>query len=723
MLAIFLIYLTGLGLCSVAGVAVTASLHPQERWLTAGAPAAGAALIIVLAFVLGFLLPGSVAAVLICVVIVLLLALAVWRRRARAELRAALLPSRGELLALGLGGAAGVLLLIPVLSLGFPTTIASGIADGWARSVLSEWLIDNPLVDSARTGALARPTGTYSVFPGDLGAGFEYLVAVVSTLTGRRAYQVVLPLAAVAAPIAVSGWAELQSAITQRRPEAWQALLIATAVAAPMFVLPFAENYLTQLVSLSLWPFAIAATIGFARRPAVGTAVLAAVGLGAVAGVYPQLAPWLAPPALLLVLVVTRRVRPALAALAGLGLALLIVAPIELVRAYHSVVLFSGTLDSNPSFPRFQAEQDLGIVLGGVSQFSVAGLPRAQLLPVLVLLVGAAAIAVAAVTTMAREERRLMVTLGVGVGGVTLATYLKYKVGDEYGYGAYKALISGGALLAGLLMLALASPSARSRSGRVAAAAVCLALWVPVTAQMLQAQRNGAQGFREGDNALIPALERLPARDVVLVEGAAPNARSFQLRMTTGYVAEASEGRRFDGLGSTSSYFTSAGTEAWRPARPWDYVVVSDAPSAFPAHRRTIWQRPPYRIQAAPALDVTPYATRPGWITPPAGSPPSDYIAAPVELIVANRGAQTARAHLELGLSALRRGRAVVLTSKGGPSQGMLLPAKGDDGSVDYALTVPAGSTARVTLDPGARVLGPDGQPAPLLALTRVGVR
>ena len=138
-----------------------------------------------------------------------------------------------------------------------------------------------------------------------------------------------------------------------------------------MFVLPFAENYLTQLVSLSLWPFAIAATISFARRPAVGTALLAAIGLGAVAGVYPQLAPWLGPPALLLVLVVARGVRPALVALGGLALALVIVAPIVLVRAYHSVVLFSGTLDSNPGFPRLQAEQDLGIVLGGVSQFSV----------------------------------------------------------------------------------------------------------------------------------------------------------------------------------------------------------------------------------------------------------------------------------------------------------------------------------------------------------------
>jgi hypothetical protein len=358
-----------------------------------------------------------------------------------------------------------------------------------------------------------------------------------------------------------------------------------------------------------------------------------------------------------------------------------------------------------------------------VSQFSVAGLPHSQLLPVLVLLVGAVAIGVVAIWTMAREERRLMVALGAGVGGVTLAAYLKYKDGDEYGYGTYKALISGGTLLAGLLMLALASPSARSRAGRVAAAAVCLALWVPVTAQMLHAQRNGAQGFREGENALIPALERMRARDVVLVEGAAPNPDAFHLRLTTGYIAASSERRRIEGLGSTSTYFTSAGSDAWRPARPWRYVVVSDAPSAFPAHRRTVWQRPPYRIQAAPAIDVTPYATGPGWITPPAGSPPADSIAGKVELIVANRGPQPAHARLDLGLSALHGDRTVALASSGVAQRKVRVPAKAGERGVAYAVTVPARSTARVTLDPGAPVLGGDGRPEPLLSLIRVGVR
>jgi hypothetical protein len=312
-------------------------------------------------------------------------------------------------------------------------------------------------------------------------------------------------------------------------------------------------------------------------------------------------------------------------------------------------------------------------------------------------------------------------------------TYLKYKFGDSYGYGAYKALISGGALLAGLLMVALASPSARWRAGRLAAAAICLAVWVPVTAQMLQRQRDGAQGFRESENALIAALVALPVKDVVLVEGAAENSASFQLRQTTGYVAAAFEGRKYDGLGSTFSYYTGGGAQPWRPARPWDEVVVSDAPSAFPAHRRTLWNRPPYRIQAAPLLDVTPYAITPAppigrgsrarrhWMTPPPGSPPSDYIAGHVEMIVANRGAQPAVARLALRLSSLKRSRTVVIASDGNPSQRVRLPAKGKR-DVTYRVIVPAYATARVTLDPGAPVIGGDGRLVPLVDLTRVGV-
>jgi hypothetical protein len=356
MLATTLIYLSGLALCMAAGVAITALVMPQGRWLTPATPAAGAALIIVLAYLFGFLLPGRTAAVLVLVALAALLVFGLWRRRAALL---DLLPSSGEWLVLVLGGASGLLVLAPVLAIGFPTTIAAGIADGWSRSVLSEWLLDHALIDSSRHVPTARPIGGYSALPHELGAGYEYLIGMVSTVTGRPTYQVVLPVAALAAPIFVSGLAGLQSLITARRTAVWQAVLLAAAVLSPVFILPFVENYLTQFTSVSLWPFAMAATAAFLARPALDTAVIGAIGLGALAGVYPPLTPWSAPAVFVLLLVGARRapaalarrvparlrwLTPIVAATAGLGVALLVIAPVELVRAYESVVVFSSGL-------------------------------------------------------------------------------------------------------------------------------------------------------------------------------------------------------------------------------------------------------------------------------------------------------------------------------------------------------------------------------------------
>ena len=116
----------------------------------------------------------------------------------------------------------------------------------------------------------------------------------------------------------------------------------------------------------------------------------------------------------------------------------------------------------------------------------------------------------------------------------------------------------------------------------------------------------------------------------------------------------------------------------WRPRRPWDWVVVSDAPSAFPEHRTTVWHHAPYRLQEAPPVDVTPYALSPippisggtdtgrYWITPPPGVPPGDQIAGPVELIVSNRNPESVQATLTLRLRGLERAR---LGSRSAPAR------------------------------------------------------
>ncbi len=737
MLATTLIYASGLLLCLVSGAAVSALADPQGRWLTPATPAAGAAFIVVLAYLFGFLLPGKTASVLVLVAIAVVVGLALWRRR---PTRAAL-PTLGEALVIVLGSAAGLLVLAPVLSIGFPTVIAGGIADGWARSVLSEWLLDHALIHSGPSLATARPIGSYSSIPHELGTGYEYLIGLVSTVTGRPTYQTALPVAALAAPIFVSGLAGLQSVITGRRTAAWQAVVLAGAALSPVFVLPFAENYLTQFLSVSMWPFAMAAIAAFLARPALGTTVMAAIGLGAVAGVYPPLTPWFAPAALVLLLVgarrapapfarrLPRRIAPIVAAIACLGLALVVLAPVELERAYESVVLFSGQVSSNLGFPLFQGEQDLAVVLGGASQFTLTqGQSTGEVISVLVLLVAAAAAGIAAVWTMAREERRPLLALGATVAAITLILYAKYKYGDDYGYGTYKALLSGGALLGGLLMVALASPTARWLPLRLVAAGVCVAVWVPVTADVLQHQRDGSQGFRESDNALIAEMKQLPRKKVVLVEGAAENPLSFQLRMTTSY-ATASYDRRVDGLGSTFSYFSGGGAAGWRPSRPWDYVISSTAGSAFPAHRRTMWERPPYRVQEAPPVDVTPYALTPPpslhaaprarfWMTPPPGID-ADYIAGPVEMIVGNRTAQPVTATLDLALQSVKPHGEVALGGGEAPRSVKLTRAPK---TVHYHVAVPAHGTARVTLDPGAPVVAADGSLTPLVVLTRVGI-
>ena len=337
----------------------------------------------------------------------------------------------------------------------------------------------------------------------------------------------------------------------------------------------------------------------------------------------------------------------------------------------------------------------------------------------MVLLLAAYAVGAATLVTLPSRARRPLLALALAVGGTTVALYAKYKFGDDYGYGAYKALVSGGALLAGLLTVTLAGESAGLLPWRAAAAGVCLAVWLPVTAGILQTQRNGSQGFREADRALIGELERLPRDDVVLVEGAAEGPTAFRLRMTAGYFAGAFDDRKIDGLGSTGTYMApGGGALEWRPRRPWRYVVASDPPSAFSASRRTLWEQPPLRLQDAPVLDVTPYVTAAGryWQTPPAGSPPSDLMAGPVEVVVGNRGGQDASAQLELEVRPLQRGRTVTVSTDGGARRIVRTTGR-------YPVAVPAGGTARVALDPGPPQPGPDGRPQPLVALTRIAVR
>ena len=131
---------------------------------------------------------------------------------------------------------------------------------------------------------------------------------------------------------------------------------------------------------------------------------------------------------------------------------------------------------------------------------------------------------------------------------------------------------------------------------------------------------------------------------------------------------------------------------------------------------------------------MTPYAVSPPkglpgthgrrfWLAAPSDAPaPIDSIAGPVELVVANRRAATARAVLELRLVAIRRPRKLRVRLGGGRTRQVRLQPERPR-RVSLPITVSSRSTAIVSLDPGRPSSRPDGTLAPLVGLTRVELR
>ena len=260
-----------------------------------------------------------------------------------------------------------------------------------------------------------------------------------------------------------------------------------------------------------------------------------------------------------------------------------------LVRAYESVVLFSGLLSLEPRRSRSsRASRTSPIVLGGASQFTLmqGGSRRLRRRsPCSCCCSPPRPPAIAAVWTMARgraarrccDARRRRRRDHAG------RSTAKYKFGDDYGYGTYKALLSGGALL---------GRAADGRAGQ------------PVGALAAAAARRGRRlrrGLGAGDRGRAPAparrepglprgrqradpeLEQLPQDRSCSSRARRRTPLSFQLRMTTGYVAAASTTSRSTDSARRSRTSPAAaprcGARGGRGATWWS----SDAPSAFPA--------------------------------------------------------------------------------------------------------------------------------------------
>jgi hypothetical protein len=300
MAAVLSIYGLGVVLCLVAGVALAGVLDHRGRWLGFGTIPLGLCTLIVLLYPLGAIWANSTAGPLAVaiVVVALLVAVALRLRAAPAggrlrDLAAAVRPTWPEAAVLVASIGAGLLLLAPTIDQGFATTIAVSNNDGWGYATLVDWIKDHPLPRDVAPN-LAEPLTfvPWSQMRDKFGFGFEHFAATLATLLGRQGFEVVNSAAAVALAAAAGGWAALARALRPRLPPA-AAILAVVAVASPILLIPFIENYVTQFVSICLWPFAVAAFALLAAAPGWRRLIVAAVASGALIGVYPSMTPWL----------------------------------------------------------------------------------------------------------------------------------------------------------------------------------------------------------------------------------------------------------------------------------------------------------------------------------------------------------------------------------------------------------------------------------------------
>ena len=734
MLAVLSILVTGLVLCLLAGIAVNGLTDPAGRWLGASTIPLGLCALIAVLYLTGAALSGEDGALLVVAIVLLALGGAIWRRRRSADggplaLGGALRPGRRGTVALGGSLLAGVAALIPTMHLGFPTTIAVSNNDGWGYATLVDWIMAHP---APRTLApdVAQPLTLvpWSTFSNHFGIGFEHFASLLGSLLGREGFEVVNAAAAVAAAAAVGGWIMLAEDVDPRLDLPSTGLVV-LAVAMPALALPFGENYTTQFVSLCLWPVAVSAFLRFTRRPGVATLVVAALAVGAVVGVYPAVLPWLVLPVVALAALApaqpawqgTRlsalggagqraRALRAAALIAALLVALMIVVPIAMWRSTQNL-LFLDSVVAGGLTQFFTAGGYAAYAVGATSAFSLFSLAPLAWSTVAALVLMLAAYAVGLTPwRRPRGEGWVLPATTAGVVVTTAAVVVRYGFMDELPYQVYKGLTSGAAILGGLVVVGLVARTAiRGRTTRLLAIGLVAAIWLPVTGSVLEAQAGGGTGFRAADVQMGRALQDLPEGSVVLVEGAAPDDRSFQMRMMAAYFGTGEAGLTTIGLGSTGSYLTPGGGDEWRPGQPWTHVLrTRDQPVA--TQRAPVWANPVYSLTVAPELDLTPFG--PGWY------PSEDdagttfaWTAQASQLVLSNRADAPRRVRLELEALSYGRARTLTITAPRGEARQRLA---GDVMTpVAVNLVLPARSAVPVTLDasPGATTAPPgDGR-------------
>lgn len=735
MLAVLSIFLAGLLVCLLAGVAVGGLTDPGGRWLGAATIPLGLCALVAVLYLTGAALSGEDGAPLVIAVILLALAGAVWRRRRHTAdgplaLGEALRPTRRGAIALGGSALAGLAALIPTMDQGFPTTIGVSNNDGWGYATLVDWIVHHPV---PRTVApdVAHPLTLvpWSSLSNHFGIGFEHFASLLASLLGREGFEVVNSTAAVAAVVAVGGWVMLAEDLNPRLGKLPTALLV-LAAATPVLALPFGENYTTQFVSLCIWPVAVSTFLRFSRRPDVARLLVAALGVGAVVGVYPAVLPWLVLPVIAIAALApaqpgwegTRlarlagagaRARTARAAalLGALVIALVIVVPIAMWRSTRNL-LFLDSVVAGGLTEFFTAGGYAAYALGAISAFALFTLAPLAWSAIAALALMLLAYAAGIVPWRRPRELGAWVLPAVVacVAVTTAAVFVRYRFMDELPYQVYKGLTSGAAILAGLVVVGLAASRATGgRTARLLAIGLVTAVWVPVTSSVLQASAEGGTGFRAADVEMGRALQDLPPGSVVLVEGAAPDERSFQMRMMAAYFGTGTPGLTTIGLGSTGSYLTPGGGDEWRPAQAWTHVLRT-RPQPVDTARPPVWANPVYSLRSAPELDLTPFG--PAWYPSEddAGTVFS-WTSAASQLVLSNRSQRPRRVRLELTALSYGRARTLTVAAPRGEARQRLAGDVFTPVAVD--LVLPARSATPVTLDasPGATTAPPgDGR-------------
>ena len=332
--------------------------------------------------------------------------------------------------------------------------------------------------------------------------------------------------------------------------------------------------------------------------------------------------------------------------------------------------------------------------------------------------IGAVVVAAAVVVALAAGRWRLGRPAAALVASSLLATAIVFAryAGQDYNYGTYKTLVSGGALLAGTTAIALAA-GWWSRTARVVgwvALIACAAVWIPGVASLLHDVDRARAGFRAPDVAMGDRLRDLPDGSTVLVDGIGVDSGigAFQMRMMAAYFVSTTPELHGEGLWTTPSYISPGPLPQFRPMAPWDYVLT-DEPAPVETGRARVWRGGAYRLARAPEVDVARYGTY--WYAPERDARGLfQWTTGPSELVVGNRTGTERHVRLSVRVESLEPRTATLAADDGEVASVTLVPGRTRELSIP--LVVPPRATRLVTLDasPAGQVAG-NGDPRPLL--------